>query len=95
MESVLISDSGTTEQQADKVEHKNGDTQQLDGSKTEERSPGLKRDVGGISSHVTDLEVGGSGQRASCSVDIRNGHSFGGGFVLLSIQGDMLGVNSG
>ena len=35
MESVLISDSGNTEQQADKVEHKNGDTQQLDGSKTE------------------------------------------------------------
>lgn len=66
MESVLISDSGNTEQQADKVEHKNGDTQQLDGSKTEERSPGLKQDVGGISSHVTDLEIGGSGQRASC-----------------------------
>ena len=44
---------------------------------------------------MTDLEVGGSGQRASCSVDIRNGHSFGGGFVLLPIQGDMLGVNSG
>ena len=44
---------------------------------------------------MTDLEIGGSGQRASCPVDVRNGHSFGGGFVLLSIQGDILGVNSG
>lgn len=44
---------------------------------------------------MTDLEFGGSGQTASCSADVRNGHSFGGGFVLLSIQGDMLGINSG
>ena len=68
----------------------------MDGSETEERqSPGLKRDVGAMGSRVSDSEMVGKEPHALrlSETAVLLGETFG--FVLLPVQGDLLGTKSG
>lgn len=93
-ESVLISDSGNTVEQEDKLEPKNGDAWPLDIRLWNWRKKSRLK-MRCRRHQLTCRWFRNCGKRASCSVTVRNGHSFGGRFVLLSVQGDVLGTKSG